>query len=529
MNHLAKSLLLGSLMLSACTVGPDYAAPEMQVPATFAGPAQTGPAPAGDSIDPARWWTAYDDPQLTGLIERALKDNPDIAIAAARVRSARLQVISARAQGLPSVNGQASVSRVELSKNAGLSNLAKAFSGGAGGNGGGGTGGGGTGGGGGASNGIALPGSGITTFAAGFDANWEIDLFGGAKRGTEGALARAEAAVWNGRDAAVMLASEVAQAYFALRFDRQQLDVIDTQIAAQRRIVQIAGHNADVGLTPRVEAINARRDLDAAQARIEPIRADMAVRRHAIALLLGEQPAALDGELQDFAAPLVAAPVVPPGLPSDLLRRRPDIRAAERNLAASSADIGVAVADLYPKFSLTGMVQLISTTLANLISPDSLQLTGSALGQFPIFDGGRSKAAIGQREAARDEAYLQYRKTVLGALRDVEDPLAQIDGERRRNGALAQAVADAQANAKAVEARFKAGFVAEDQALQARAQLLAAREQLAGSDAQLRQYSIALFKALGGGWEENEANEPTQPPMSGDMQAPAAPATPPSG
>lgn len=491
MNIRSKSLLIGSLLLSACTVGPNYTAPVAEIPAAYA-----GPAPSGDTIDPAHWWTAYEDPQLTALIARALKDSPDIAIAASRVRQARLQEITARARGLPSLDAQTSVSHIELSKNSGLSNLARAFGGGS------------TGGEGGATNGLALPGSGITTFAAGFDANWELDLFGGARRGTEAALARSEAAIWNGRDAAVMLAGEVAQAYFALRFDRQQIGVIDAEIAAQQRIVQIADHNADVGLIPRIEAINARSALTAAQARIEPVRADMALRRHAIAVLIGQQPASLDGELQDFEAPLVAAPIVPPGLPSDLLRRRPDIRAAERNLAASSADIGVAVADLYPRFNLTGVAQLISTALTSLISGDSLQLTGSALGQFPVFDFGKRKAAVAQQEEARDQAYLQYRKTVLGALRDVEDPLAQIDGERRRNAALLQAVADAQANARAVEARFATGFVPEDRALQARAQLLSAREQLAGSDAQLRQYSVALFKALGGGWEAAELGPP---------------------
>ncbi|WP_022674383.1 efflux transporter outer membrane subunit [Novosphingopyxis baekryungensis] len=493
MKNLSKSLLLGSLALSACTVGPDYAPPETALPPAFSGPVD--PSTSGEPVDLAAWWKAYDDPQLSALIDRALADSPDIAIALSRVRQARLQEVAARTRGLPSLSAQAGVSHVELSKNAGLANLARAFSGGGGG--GDGT----TGGGGVAPNGLALPGTGITTYSAGFDAGWELDLFGGARRGVEGAQARSEAMVWNARDAAVMLAGEVAQAYFALRFDAQQLAVIDAEIAAQQRIVAIAGHNADVGLSPRIDAINARSALNAAQARMAPIRADMVVRRHAIAILLGQQPSALDEQLQSFAAPLVAAPVVPPGLPSDLLRRRPDIRAAERNLAASSADIGVAVADLYPKFNLTGMAQLISTALTSLISGDSLQLTGSALGQFPVFDFGRSKAAIGQREAARDEAYLQYRKTVLGALRDVEDPLAQIDGERRRNGALAQAVADADANAKAMQARYATGFVAEDEALRAQAMLLAAQEQLAASDAQLRQYSITLFKALGGGWE----------------------------
>ncbi len=492
MTHRAKFAAIGVLLLAGCTVGPNYAPPEMAVPAAF-----SGPEPSGAAIDPAIWWTAYDDPQLTALITRALTGNPDIAIAASRVNQARLQEIGARARGLPTIGAAANATHIEFSKNAGLSSIARAFSGGGGAAGGGGSGGGASG----STGGVALPGSGITTFAAGFDASWELDLFGGARRGTEAAVARTDALVWNGRDAAVVLAAEVAQAYFALRFDDQQAQVIAAQIAAQQRIAAIADHNADVGLIPRIDAINARQQLTADRARIGPVQADMAVRRHAIALLSGLEPGALDAELGSFAAPLVAAPLIPAGLPSDLLRRRPDVRAAERFLAASTADIGVAVADLYPKFSLTGIAQLISTGLSSLLSTDSLQLTGSSAVSFPLLDFGRRKAAVGVQKAARDQAYLDYRKAVLGALRDVEDPLAAIDGERRRNGALAQAVVDAQANARVFEARFAAGFVAEDDVLTARDALLRAREQLAGSDAQLRQSTISLFKALGGGWE----------------------------
>jgi len=482
------SLLVATGLLAGCTVGPNYAAPELPVPPTFVGPQGV----AGSTVDPARWWSGFGDPQLDGLVERALKGNPDIEIAASRVRQARLQEIAARSAGLPSVNASANASHVEFSKNAGFSSLARAF------------GGGGDGGSGGGTQGIALPGSGITTFAGGFDASWELDLFGGVRRSVEGARARTEAAVWSKRDAAVTLAAEVAQAYFALRLDQLQIATIEQELIRQRRALQIAGNVAKVGLVPPIDVTRQRASITSTEARAEPIRADVAVRMHALAILLGEAPGTLMTELAaPSTAPLVV-PAIPAGLPSDLLRRRPDIRAAERDLAAATADIGVAVADLYPRFTLTGMAQLISTTLGSLFEGDSLQLTGSGAAQFPLLDWGRRKSTVKIREEDRAQAYQRYRATVLQALRDVEDPLIQIAAERRRNAALQRAVVDAESSAKAAESQYRTGFVAQDTLLNAETQVLSAREQLVSSDAQLRQLTAALFKALGGGWEAGE-------------------------
>ena len=484
--------------LSGCTAGPDYQKPEFAIPAQYSS-ADTISQPSGTDIDPAQWWTAFGDPKLTDLIERALADNPDIAIAASRVRQARLQEIAARARGLPTVNANTAVNHIEFSKNAGLSSIARAFSGGGGGNGNGSSG-----------SGIALPGSGITTYSLGFDASWELDVFGGVERSKESALARTEAAEWYRRDSAVILSAEIAQAYFALRFDQQQIDIIEQEIIDQKRAVEIADYNAQVGLISRSEAVTAREALTANQARIEPVRADIVIRRHAIALLLGKPPASLDAELADPAKSLTDAPVVPAGLPSDLLRRRADVRAAERNLAASSADIGVAVADLYPKFSLTGAAQLISSALGNLFTGDSLQLTGNGAAQFPLLDFGKRKATVESRREDNEQAYLLYKKAVLGAFRDVEDPLVQIDSERTRHAALQRAVDDARTNMKSADARFQTGFVAQDVYLQEHVNLLEAEASLAASDAALRQNTITLFKALGGGWENMPSLKPRQ-------------------
>lgn len=493
MRRLKSLGAAGALALSACTVGPDYHAPEPAVP-----PAYVGASAAGEAVDPARWWTVFGDAELTRLVERALTGNPDIAIAASRVRQARLAEITARARGLPSVSADANVSRVNFSKNGGFASLARSF----------GTGGNGTPGSGDPdtaappTRGVAAPGSGITTFALGFDAAWELDLFGGVRRGRQAAAARADAAVWSARDAAVMLAAEVAQAYFAHRLDDQQIAVITDEIGVRERTVGIVSHRADVGLVPRIDVVAATDAVTTARARLQPVVADRALRRHALALLLGEPPAALDAELSAPLPTLQPVPAIPAGLPSDLLRRRPDVRSAERSLAASTADIGVAVADLYPKFSLTGALQLLSSSLGTLFSSDSLQSSGTSAVSFPLLDFGRRRSTVEARREDREQDYLRYQATVLGALRDVEDALSQIEAERARNIALTEAVTGEARRVAALDARFRTGFIAQDTVLSQQAQLLAAQEQLAGSTARLRQVTVALFKAVGGGWDE---------------------------
>ena len=493
-RSLVTTALLGATLLAGCTVGPNYRPPELPVPAAFAEPQSVASSvPSGAAIDPAHWWTAFGDPTLDRLVTRALKDNPDIAIAASRVRQARFQEISARAVGKPTVDALGNVTHVEFSKNAGFSSLASLFSGGGSGSSGGSSSG---------SGGIALPGSGITTYAAGFDASWEIDLFGGGRRGVEGALARTDAAIWSQRDAAVTLGAEVAQAYFALRLDQAQIAVVQDELLRQQRSLQIAGNVAKVGLSPQIDVTRQQQSITSLEARIAPLQADVEVRIHALGILLGATPESLTTELSVPSAVAQPLPVVPAGLPSDLLRRRPDIRAAERRLAASTADIGVAVADLYPKFKLTGMAEFLSTSLASLLSRDSIQATGVAGITFPLLDWGKRRATVSSRKEDREQAYLQYQATVLGALRDVEDPLARIDAERRRNAALSRAVTDAQSTARAVDAQYRTGFVAQNSLLDAQVAVLSAREQLAASDAQLRQDTAGLFKAIGGGWEE---------------------------
>jgi NodT family efflux transporter outer membrane factor (OMF) lipoprotein len=471
--------LLPLLALSACTVGPDYRPPEAAAPAAFAAPQGSTTAAI-----PADWWTLFGDRVLDDLVARALRDSPDIATAASRVRQARLQEVIAGAAGKPTVNASAGASRIEFSRNAGFATLAQQFSGG-----------GGTGEG--APNGLGLPGTGISTFSLGFDAAWELDLFGGARRGREAATARREAAEFGGQDAALTLAAEVASAYFQLRLAEVQLATVEEELERQQRGNQISASIARVGLVPETDVVRGRGSISATQARLEPLRAEIAVQRNAIATLLGQPP---EGFAIPAATPALAVPAIPAGLPADLIRRRPDVRAAERRLAAATADIGVATADLYPKFQLTGVAQLISTALRTLFEGDSLQLTASGQASFPLLDWGRRRSTVKLREEDRLQAYEAWRAAVLTAYREVEDALVRLDAERRRNATLASAVNDRLASARSTEAQYRTGFVAQDQLLIAEVNLLTSREDKAQSDDALRRQTVALVKALGGGW-----------------------------
>ncbi len=502
---------MAAMTLTGCTVGPNYRPPEASAPARFGeAVTDTQPAPVLSG-----WWHQYRDPELDRLVATALAQSPDIAVAVARIQQARAQERVARAAYLPQVNATAGTTYQRFSKNAGLASLASLFGGGSGGGAGGGASGGGSGSGGSGSSGggISSPGSSIQTYSAGFDASWELDLFGGVTRQVEGSRARTEAAVWNARDAQLSLVAETADAYLQLRSLQEREAIARNEVARQEGNLKIAADTSRAGLIAEGDYVRQRAELASAQAAIGPIVAEGKAQMHAIAVLTGQTPDALIVELSRPRPALSVPPAVPPGLPSELLRRRPDVRAAERNLAAATADIGVAVADLYPKFSLTGMAQLISTALSNLFTGDSLQLTGAANATFPVLDFGRRKGQVAIRQAAADEAYAQYRRTVLLALRDTEDALIRIRTEQDRRTVLVAGLTDARRAVGSVEARWRAGLTDFGDVLAARQSVLSAEDQVAESNGNLRRDLLSLYKALGGGWEEL----PLAVPAPGDV------------
>ena len=481
--------LAALLLLGGCTVGPNYQPPAVAVPATYSGAQARA---AGSAI--GAWWAAFNDPVLDGLIARAQAGNLDLRQAAARVETARAQERVVRARGGPSVNAGAQAGYSQLSKNAlpaGLANL----------------GGGGEQSGGGSP--IGLPGEGFATFQVGFDASWELDLFGGQRRANEAAGARTEAAVWSERDAEVMLAAEIARNYQQYRALQGRVALADQTLASQREQLDFIAVRTRNGLVTTLDERAQQRKIEQTNAQREELLAEADARVHALGTLLGLAPAALAAELAPPAPVAPAVIEIPPGLPSELLQRRPDIRAAERQLAAATADIGVATADLYPKLNLTGALDLVSRSLATLLESGSIFANGAGRLALPLIGGGE-RETVALRRAQADEALLAYQAAVLGALRDVEDALTRLDADRRKVEQLRASVAAAQDAADTAQVRQRNGLVQMAEVLQARQSWLADRDALAQAEAAAAQDEVALYKALGGGWEETDAHQEEQ-------------------
>jgi multidrug efflux system outer membrane protein len=467
------AVLVAALLAGCTTAGPDYREPQVAVPAAYLEPAATGEA------DLSAWWRGFGDARLSALIERALAQNLDVELAAARIREARALERAAGAGTMPQVAANASVTRQRISENA------IPVPPGGGGNGG----------------SFGLPGSEFTTWRAGFDASWELDLFGRNRREREAAAARTGAAVWNRRDAEVSVAAEVASAYLRLRTLQARIATAETELGRQRRLERLVGARVRGGLVTGQDLEQQRSERATAEAAIPVLQAQARAELHSLGVLTGTTPEAIAAELS-ASAPLPSPPSVLAGIPSDLLRRRPDIRAAERELAAATADIGVAVADLYPRFSLTAAPALVSTALGSLLEWGSRSFTAGAALDWPLFDGGRRRAQVEVRNARQEQAMIRYRKAVLTALQDVEDALARIDGDRRQLAGLQQAHGTAARAEQIANTRYRGGLVTYSDVLLAQARRLTLENQIIETRGALARDTVALTKALGGGWSE---------------------------
>lgn len=469
--------LLAAALLAGCTVGPNYHAPAISTPERYA---ETQDSSGPSDAEMAGWWSGFGDPQLSELVNRALAQNLDVEMAAARIREARAREVVAGAAGSPKVDAEGSVARQRISENA---IPVPPGSGG---------GGGGT---------FGLPGSEFTTFRVGFDASWELDLFGKTRRSVEAAQARTGAAIWNRRDLQVTIAAEVVSTYLNLRTLQQRIANAEAELARQQRFEQLVAARARGGLVTGQDLAQQSSERSAAAAAIPALKAETEGQIHALGVLTGETPEALIGQLAQPRA-LPSPPAIPAGLPSDLLRRRPDIRAAERELAASTADIGVAVADLYPRFSLTAAPALVSTALASLLEWGSRAFTLSAAVDWPILNGGRTRANIAVANARQEQSLIAYRKSVLTALQDVEDSLSRTEGDRDQLAKLERALASAQRAEDLARARYRGGLVTLSDVLVAQGRRLSLENQVIETKGALARDTVSLFKALGGGWPE---------------------------
>ena len=360
MRALHTGLLLGLVgLLSACTLGPDYRQPHIPVPAVYAEAAQShGPAASPGAL--TRWWALFKDPTLSELIDQALADNPDLQSAASRVREARLQEIVTRAAGYPAISAAANVASVHSNHGSATPQHSGAAPGGG--------------------NGFSIPPN-LNLFSLGFDASWEIDLFGGTRRATEAKNLAVKGIYWARRDAEVSLSAEVANGYLTLRVLQARIALGQDEIAKEKAQFVLIQQRRQTGFVTRLDVNRQTGAVESAAAQLPALQAQASGEIHALGILLGRSPEDLESRLSTGTALPAAPPRLPLGLPSDLLRRRPDIRRAERQLAASNARIGVQVASLYPKFNLMALGGLAGDSLDGLFS--TRNLLGAAVGMEP--------------------------------------------------------------------------------------------------------------------------------------------------
>ena len=377
--------LLGLVSLMAgCEVGPDYATPQQHMPAHWVAPPTTQASiTVQQQVDVAKWWTTFKDPELDSLIHRALDANLDIQQATQRIRAARATLGVSTSGLFPVLNSQASYTHSFNARSGTFTN----------------------------SSGQVVAGSGQSNYLwqEGFDASWELDVFGGVRRGIEAARATYESTVEDRRDVMVTLLGEVATTYMQLRGYQQQIVVAEENLAGQEKTLAVTRSKQEIGTKGGLDSANAEAEVATTRSQIPAFQSLEQQQIYALGVLLGQEPATLLVELSPEGKIPVSPPVVPVGLPSDLLRRRPDIRRAERQLAAATANIGVAKAQLFPRFSLDGSLSIGGNHFSNLGNWGTRFWSFGPTFSWPIFDAGAIWNNIEVVNAQQAQALIAYR------------------------------------------------------------------------------------------------------------------------
>ena len=497
----AAALLLA---LDACTVGPDFSAPEWLSPSTwFTKKAEPLPAepsiPVAEPVDP-NWWNLFHDPQLTALEQRVAGENLDVQIAGVRVAESRAQLGVAGAAQFPSLNANGSYTHEKASNIGQFSNAPNPLgANGARGNSAGGI-----------HGGKLQP---FDVYQLGFDASWELDLWGKVSRSVESATASVVASNEARRAALISSLAELARDYIELRGVQTQLRITHENLRIFQQSLQLTQQRAAGGVTTDLDVANAAAQVRTTAAQIPPLEQLESERINAISLLLGQPPNALQAEL---ATPRPIPPVpprVPVGLPSELARRRPDVRQAEAQLHATTADIGVAVAAFYPSVTLSGSLGLQALQPWRVFNVNALDYSGGPGITIPIFQGGQLKATLELRKTQQQEAAISYQKTVLSAWHEVDNALTAYQAEQARRDQLVQAVAENQRALSLAQSRYQDGVADFLQVLTAEQNLGSSQLALTLSTTNVSTNLVAVYKALGGGWE-------TQMPAANDDLTP---------
>ncbi|MCK9684247.1 efflux transporter outer membrane subunit [Scleromatobacter humisilvae] len=493
--------LAAATLVGACTMGPNFHRPETTPPPSWAGaasaPADLPSKPVARAYDGRLWWSVFRDPMLDGLVDEAVRQNLDLQTAALRIEEARAQRGSAASQGLPQVNGSGIGGRQRASKNG----LASALTGGASQQGSSSAGAGGS-----AATPAPAPSPYSDLFDVGFDATWELDLWGKVRRGVEAADASIVSAEQARGDAMVSMTAEVARTYLSLRGAQRQRAIVLADIDDEQQLLKLTNSRANNGFSSQADAVQQQAQLSASQAQLPPIDQNIDQAMNRLALLLALPPGALADRLGPLPQDDVALPPeVPVGLPGDLLRRRPDILKSEADLHAATAKVGQAKAQLFPSITLGGTAGLQSIHADSLTDWASRFWVGGAQVSIPIFEGGKLKAQIRTADAQMKEAALAWRGTVLSAYHDANNALVAYADEQRHASALARQLADARRGDELMRSRFKSGFVSMIDVLDAQRNVHQAEQQALQSNVTASTDLVALYKALGGDWSEDAA------------------------
>lgn len=459
-----------ALVAAGCVVGPNYKTPETPIADSFTPSTQPAAAATQPVVDTTTaWWTTFGDPAMDELIGQARESNLDLRAAEARVREARALRGVVSSQYWPDVRAGGSYDRSRNSK------------------------------------GISTGGQFFPTeqdlYTAGFDATWELDVFGGTRRAVQAATADIQAAVADRNDVLLSLLAEVARNYVELRVSQRQVTIAQDNVAAQQQTLELTKARLNAGLTSDLDVARSEAQVASTQSRIPVVQTQVQQAIHRLSVLVGKPPRALAAQLGAPKAIPAPPPEIPAGLPSDLLRRRPDIRRAERNLAAATARVGVATADLFPRFTLTGSLGLEADKFKNLGNSSSAFWSIGPGVSVPIFNAGRIRANIAAERARTDQFLANYEQTVLNSLAEVEDAIVAYQKEYVRRQSLAQAVASNQRAVQLSQQLYQRGLTDFLNVLDAQRALFLSEDELAASDANVSAFAIALFKALGGGWE----------------------------
>lgn len=457
--------------LAGCMVGPDYAPPAVTSPEEYRDAA--GDKVASGPVELARWWSTFGDAALDSLVQRSIEANLDLELATARLREARAQAGHSRGALLPEVDRTSGFTHGKASRNGQ----------------------------------VPVTGSSVgNLYSTGFDAVWEIDVFGGTRRAIEAADAEYDASFEDRKAVLVSLLGEVVRSYVELRGNQQLAAILRSNVATAKSTVELVRTRLQAGMATELDLARAGTQLANAESLLPETERAIRASIHRLGVLLGREPGALHSELEKEGAIPAPPAKVMVGLPSELVARRPDLRRAERKLAAATARIGVATSDLYPKFSLTGAFGLESVSSADFLKASSKAWSLGPTIRWPIFAGGRIFANIEIEDARAQQALVQYRQSILLAFEEVENAIVAYLREWDERRSLEKASVESRKSVELAGDLYRKGLTSFLDVLEAERTLYDAERRRVESEAAVTLKVVALYKALGGGWEISESN-----------------------